>query len=189
MCDISKFLVANPRTRKIGVIDESISKNLLKNGVPPDIIAFLMQEGIASYRDDFFCTTNPQDYHQTLSEWGLKGADCHTFLKTAFGSLCFSLKGKIFQLEPINGYLFKGLFDFCDFINLLVPMVSFMEGSYFDIYQKIEKRQPLASDELYGLVPARPLGGSLETSNFEVMKAREHLSILAQLFNHKARKL
>ena len=189
MYTIDDFLAVNPRTRKIGSIAEQVLTDLSNHQVPADIIEFLQREGIATYRDDFFCTTVPQDYFDTLHEWGLKGSECYTFLKTAFGSLCFSLKGKIFQLDPISGYLYKGRFDFCDFMNLLAPMDSFMKGCYFGIYQKIEKRQPLAPDELYGLVPALPLGGSLETSTFEVMKAREHLSILAQLFNNKARKL
>lgn len=189
MCSIDDFLAANPRTMQLGPFDEQVIADLSNHQVPPDIIEFLQREGIATYRDDFFCTTVPQDYFETLSEWGLKGNECCTFMKTAFGSLCFSLKGKIFQLDPISGYLYKGRFDFCKFMNLLVPMDSFMEGCYFGNYQKIGKRQPLAPDELYGLVPVLPLGGSLETSKLEVMKAREHLSILAQLFDNKARKL
>jgi len=189
MCSIDDFLAANPRSRKIKTIDEQAIVALLKQQAPADMVEFLQQEGIATYRDDFFCTTVPQDYFDVLSEWGLKGAECFTFLKTAFGSLCFSLKGKIFQLDPLNGYLYKGRFDFCNFMNLLAPMDSFMEGCYFDIYQGIKKKHPLASDEIYGLVPALPLGGSFEKSAFEIVKVREHLSILAQLFDNKARKL
>lgn len=189
MCSIDDFLEANPRTRKIESIDEQVLAELSSYPAPTDVVEFLQREGIATYRNDFFCTTVPQDYFAALSEWGLKGDECYTFLKTAFGSLCFSLKGKIFQLDPISGNLYKGRFDFCNFMNLLAPMDSFMESCYFDIYQNIKKKQKLAPDEMYGLVPALPLGGSLETSKFEVMKAREHLSILAQLFNNKARKL
>ncbi|GAB3573340.1 T6SS immunity protein Tdi1 domain-containing protein [Hymenobacter daeguensis] len=189
MCNLDDFLATNPRTRKIKSIDESAISELAEYHTPPDIIAFLHTEGIATFRDDFFCSTLPREHFETLSEWGLKGEECHTFLKTALGSLCFSLKGKIYQLEPLKGIVYKGRFPFCEFMNLLVPMDSFMEGSYFDIYQKIKSKVKLRPDEIYGLTPALPLGGSLETSTFEVVKLREHLAFLAQLFDNKARKL
>lgn len=185
MCDLADFLAAHPKSKKIGTFNESDLSDLEKKKIPSDLIEFLRNEGISTYHNDFFCTTLPQEHFKTLSEWGLKGEDCYTFLKTAFGSLCFLNKSKVFQLDPFYGYLFKGRFDFCKFMNLLAPMDSFMEGCYFDVYQKIKKKQTLAPEEIYALTPALPLGGSFETSHFEVVKMREHLGFLAQLFDNK----
>lgn len=187
MCDLTKFYKYNPRSRNVGLFSEHTLSLLSKLKIPPDIIKFLQDEGLTTYCDDFFYTTLPQDHYQTFSEWGLNGKDCFAFLKTAFGSLCFYKKGKIFQLDPISGYLYKGRFQFCEFMNLLVTMDSFMESCYFDIYQKIEKKQTLANDEMYALVPALPLGGSFETSRIEIVKMQEQHSFLAQLFGNKTK--
>lgn len=185
MCDLTDFLTAHPKSRKIRALNESELSDLSNHKVPSDILDFLSNEGISTYQNDFFCTTLPQEHFQTLSDWGLKGETCYVFLKTAFGSLCFLHKGKVFQLDPFYGYLYKGRFPFCEFMNLLAPMDSFMEGCYFDIYQKMKNKQTLAPDEIFALVPALPLGGSLETSHVEVVKMREHLGFLAQLFDNK----
>lgn len=187
MCDLTKFFKANPRSEKIASFQESDLQFLLEKNIPADIIEFLQTEGLATYRDNFFCTTMPQEHFQLFSEWGLKGENCYAFLKTAFGSLCFYKKGKIFQLNPITGSVYKGLFEFCGFMNLLAITDSFMESCYFDIYQEIKKNRVLKPDEIFALVPALPLGGSFKTSKFEVVKMREHLAFLAQLFGNKAK--
>ena len=187
MCDLSDFINANPRGTKSGSFSEKDLALLSEFKIPVDIIGFLQTEGRVTYKDDFFSTTLPQEHFQTFSEWGLNGKKCFAFLKTAFGSLCFLYKDKIFQLDPISGNLYKGRFRFCEFMNLLVTMDSFLESCYFDIYQKIETKQLLEFDEIYAFVPALSLGGSFETSKTEVVKMREHLSFLAQLFDGEAR--
>ncbi len=189
MCDLNDFLETNPRSRKSRPYDNKEIALLVESKAPSDIFGFLKEEGYMTYHDDFFSTTMPQDHFQTFSEWGLNGKECFAFLKTAFGSLCYCYKDKIFQLDPVSGNVYKGRFRFCKFMNLLATMDSFLEACYFDIYQKIEKKQVLRSDEIYAFVPALPLGGSLEGSKLEVVKIREHLSILAQLFEGKARKI
>ena len=186
MCDLIDFFNANPG-RRIRSFSENELSVLWDFKIPVDILEFLQTQGFSTYRDHFFSTTLPQKHFKLFSEWGLDGKDCFAFFKTALGSLCFYKKGKIFQIDPISGSLYKGRFEFCDFMNLLVPMDSFMESCYFDIYQKIPNKKVLAEDEMYALTPALPLGGSLETSRFEVVKFQEHLGFLAQLYNNKIR--
>ncbi len=189
MVELDGFLEAHPRSRKAEPFAAADLAALAKHKTPPEIAEFLREEGRAGYRDDFFVSTLPQDHFAALSEWGLKGEQCHTFLRTAFGSLCFAMKGKIFQLEPLSGYLYKGRFGFADFMNVLAPMDAFLEGCWFDRYAQIKRRKKLGPDEIYGLSPALPLGGSFEGSKLEVVKLREHLAMLAELFGHKARKM
>jgi len=189
MCELDEFFQDNPITRKNYSFDAQSLLALEDLDIPDDIVQFLKEQGYSTYRDDFLATTLPQEHFQTLSEWGLDGDRCFTFLRTAFGSLCFCYTGKIFQLDPISGYVYKGIFEFCDFMNMLVTMDAFMESNYFDVYQKIKKSPAIGYDEIYALFPAIPLGGSFETSAYEVVKMREHLGFLAQLFGNKAKVL
>lgn len=189
MCDLTDFFESNPLTRKLRAFDEEEMAMLTKFNLPPEIIAFLKLQGLSTFRDDFLGTTLPQEHFQTFSAWGLKGEKCFAFLKTALGSLCYWQNGKVFQLEPISGYVYKGRFDFCNFMNLLVPMDAFMESTYFDIYQKIRTETELNHDEVYGMFPAIASGGSFETSKFEKVNFNEHVSSLAHLNGHKAKKV
>ena len=189
MCDLTDFFEAHPRSMRISSFDNYNLSVLEEYKLPKDIIEFLKKDGISTYHNDFLSSTLPQEHFQVFSEWGLKGTECFAFLKTALGTLCFYRAGKIFRLDPITGHLYKGKFEFCEFMNLVTTFDSFLESCYFDIYQKIEKKKVLAYDEIYGLVPALPLGGSFETSHFEVVKINEHLGFLAQLFDNKAKNL
>ena len=189
MCNLSEFLETNPRSSKSGEFEKEQLAVLSSYSIPSDIITFLSNEGISTYRNGFLSTTLPQEHFQLFSAWGLEGDKCFAFLKTAFGSLCFDYKDKIYQLDPISGYLYKGRFGFCDFMNLLATMDSFMESGFYDIYLRIEKKKELMYDEIYSFVPALPLGGSFEESKTEVVKMKEHLFFLAQLFNNKAKQI
>ena len=192
MCDLKDFIEANQPVRRIHAFDEQSLSALSRDKVPVDIIEFLGQEGLSTYRDDFFWTTLPQDHFQTLTEWGLPGKQCFAFLKTAFGGLFFLKNDKIYRLDPFSGYLIESDFDLCTFLNLVLIMDLTLEACYFDIYQNHQNHrlnQPLQEGEVYGLVPALPLGGSFETSAIEVVKMHEYLAFLAQLFNNKVRKL
>ena len=189
MCDLTDFFERNPLSRKIKSFDEEEIFLLTKYNLPVEIAGFLKLQGLSTYSDDFFWTTLPQEHFQTFSEWGLNGKQCFAFLKTALGSLCYFYKGKIYQLEPISGSVYKGRFDFYNFMNLLVPMDAFMESAYFDIYQKRKSNTKLKQDEIYGFFPALALGGSFESSEIKIVNFNEHLSFLAQANGNKAKKI
>ncbi len=189
MCDITEFLEKYPRSRKAKPFSARELSLLSDDKAPPVIAQFLQTEGQCAYHDDFFLTTLPRAHFQTLSEWGLNGKQCFAFMRTALGSICYSHNGKIYQLDPISGYLYKGRFDFCDFMNVLATMDSFLESAYFDVYKTSKTNQILEYDDVYGLFPALPLGGSFQSSHFKIVKMREYLAISAQLYAGKARQL
>ncbi len=185
--DIGEFLEANPRTSRLGAFDEQALSDLVASRAPADVIAFLQGEGRSTYRDGFLSTTLPREHFETLSAWGLKGEQCFAFLKTALGGLCFAHKGKVAQLDPIGGLLYRGRFEFPMFMNVLATMDAFAESSYLDVYERLKKKRPLAPDECFGMVPALPRGGSFDTSRFEVAKMNEQLGVLAKLYGGKAK--
>ena len=74
-------------------------------------------------------------------------------------------------------------------MNLMLTSDSILESCYFDIYEKHKTGNQLQYDEIYALLPALPIGGSFETSKYEVVKMREHLGFLAQLFGNQVRKI
>lgn len=187
MCDLSEFLDANPRSRKLGAFSSEAMLRLAEYRMSSDISQFLQAEGVSSYHDNFYWTTLPQDHFQTLSHWGLPGEQCFTFLRTSLGGLFFWKKNKIYRLNPFTGYVVKSDFDFCEFMNLSMTMDSTLESNYFDIYQRGAANRLLNYDEIFALVPALPLGGSFESSKLEVVKMNEHLALLAQLFNNKTK--
>ncbi|NTU58399.1 MAG: DUF1851 domain-containing protein [Chlorobiaceae bacterium] len=189
MYSIFEFLEKHPRNRGITPLDTEASSRLLKCNAPEAVASFLHHEGVSAYHDDFFFTTMPDDHFETLSAWGLNGTHCFAFLRTAFGSIIYSYNGLIFQLDPISGYVYSGQFDLFDFLNLLATMDSFLESTYFDIYQQVKKNETLGFDEVYALTPPLPLGGSFESSHFEIVKMREYLAVTARLYGNKAREL
>lgn len=187
MCNLSDFLAANPRSRKLGSFKQEDCLLLGKQKIPSDIVGFLQTEGICTYRDDFLWTALPLDHFQTLSAWGLPGEQCFVFMRTSLGGLIFWRRDKIFQLNPFTGNVIENDLNFCEFMNLWLTTDAAMESDYFDVFQRGKRGRLLENDEIFALVPALSLGGSLETSGLEVVKIREHLAFLAQLFNNNAK--
>jgi hypothetical protein len=189
MCDNSKFFSARPRSRTIRSFSQHELAELSIRDVPRDICDFLQAEGLCAYQNDFLWTTLPQQHDEILSEWGLKPKQCITFLRTALGGLCFLHKESVHQLDPLSAVVYKSDLTFCQFMNLFVPMNAFVESAYVDVYERGKPSVRLEHDEMLALVPALPLGGSLESSRLEVVKMREQMTFLAQLAGNKARKV
>jgi hypothetical protein len=189
MCDLTDFFYTYPPNQRIRALTEHEISVLSEYKIPTEIIQFLTSEGISTYKNNFFWTILPMEAFQILSAWGLPGEKCYAFLRTAFGGIFFYMKNRFYRLNPLTGNLVEYDFDFCFFMNFLLTMDSTLESSYHDIYQKRKiNNQPL-DDEILAFVPALPLGGSLETSELEIVKMCEHLVFLAQLFGNKAVKI
>lgn len=187
MCNLDEFFATYPLTRRLRAFDAQDLEQLATYKLPADIQEFLKTEGLATYYEDFWWTTLPQYHFQTFSEWGLHGKSCYAFLRTALGGLLYYSKGKINRLDPYSGSVVKYNLDFCTYMNGLLTIDTSLEATYFDVYKKGRTAQLLEYDEIFALVPALPLGGSLETSRLEVVKMHEHLAFLAQLFGNKVR--
>lgn len=187
MCELREFLKANPVSRTLRPLREPERAGLAACRLPPEVADFLKTYGLSTFHAGFFGTTLPEWHFDTLSEWGLKGRECFAFLKTALGGLFYYRKGKIYRLNPFTGNAVKSDLSFGAYMNLLLTMDAILEACYLDVYQARITDDLLQYDEIYALVPALPLGGSLETSRLETVKMREHLALLAQLYNNKAR--
>jgi hypothetical protein len=189
MCDLTLFLTRNPRSRSLRPFDERELATLASRDIPDDLRAFLSDHGAATFRDDFYWTTLPEEQDTVMEEWGLSAQKCSAFLRTAFGTLFYHEKGMIGRLDPVTGNAYPGRFAFCDFMNVILGTDTIADSTFLDIYETKKPRKQLDEDEMLGFVPAIPLGGSVETSKIEVVKMREQLGLLAQLFGNKARKL
>ncbi len=189
MCDFADFVSANPLTVNIRAFDEQELSFVSGLDVPEGFSDLLKQEGLSFYNNYFLSTTLPQWHFDTFSAWGLKGKECFAFMKTAFGSLFYINKLQVYRLDPLTGNTLKSNFDFCDFLNIKLTLASTYESCFKDIYDKYVSIKKHEHNEIFALVPALPLGGSFETSKYEVAKMREHISFLAQLYDNKVKKL
>ena len=185
MIDLTEFKLLHIHRREISSFSMD-ELNIYKGKLSDEAIDFLSQEGKATYSNDFFRTTLPNTYHDLLNEWGLDGPNCYVFMKTCFGSLIYYYESKYYSLNPYDGSLTK----FGKKIDLLlngyfIAPIILDVTLWFKLHQKnINVLPALKEDEIYALDPTIPEGGSPETSKIVVVKLKEHLQKLADLFDH-----
>ena len=152
---------------------------------------FLRSEGLAKYENNFFWTCLPNDFHDILNYWGLKGNDSYVFFRSAFGGALLKHDKKLYMFDPI----FNRLFDWGQadeqgvymIINYNLRLDVFKENCFHkQCFSEIkDASRKLKEDEIFGFVPAIPFGGSLEDSKKEIVKFKEHLMFLCQLFEDR----
>jgi hypothetical protein len=187
MIELKEFLETNPVKKKLGKFSE---KDLagLKGKIPDDLLVFLEHEQKSVYGDDFLWTVSPFDFHDVLSNWGLDGQNSYAFLRSSFGCLAYFYKNDFYVLNPQEG-INTILGD--DDVNLLFNLSlaytgNLEEGFFLDVHNRCKKNMSvLKEDEMYTLVPPVTSGGDRETSKIEIVKMKEQLDKLAQLFDHK----
>lgn len=163
---------------------------VLDKKLPADIINFLKEEGRAGYSNNTLWTIHPAEFHDILSDWGLDGNKCYAFIRTAFGGCIYCSKKNFYSFDSLSGTINNLNDDVYTLMNVYLTFDFLLHDTWH--LQYLETRIDLPAilpDEVYGLVPALPFGGSLETSKFEVVKMREHLAFLAELFANKVQKL
>lgn len=169
----------------------SAELKILKDKLPSGIFEFLVEEGLASYSDNFLWTAYPSEFHTILSSWGLNGEKCFTFMRSAFGSCIYYKKNEFFYLDPIEGRIVSLGDDPYLLLNISLVLDSILaNGFYLDYYQTLKADHSiLQPDEVFAFSPALQSGGSFATSKVEVLKMKEHLIFLAGLFDHKAKRI
>lgn len=166
-------------------------RQTLGKQVPEGVLQFLEREGLSSYGENFLWTTLPDDHRESLSDWGLKGQQAQAFLRTAFGALIFYYREKFHYLDPLQGRRVEMTGDFYLLLNYMLNLDAILEPAFFIDQFQAHKEQAarLQPDEVLAFAPALPLGGTFETASVEIVKMREHLALLAQLFDNKATKI
>jgi len=170
------------------------SLNRYHGKLPEQMLAYWREHGWCGYAEGLFWTVNPEDYEE-LVDMLLEGTELadkdrfHVLAKSAFGALY--LWGEVTADSLIiDTYLLRYLFDPRENLqrDLNFDARLFFGTQKRDINDVEDYFQPalkklgrLAHDELYGFVPAYPLGGSLEFNNLQRLKDVEHLMFLAQL--------
>lgn len=127
-----------------------------------------------------------------LQGWGLEkeGLDpekCYVFLRTSFGSLIYFHDEDYYFLSPfiarnaLCGGTFKKLI-----IRTLAEEPDLNLIYWLDLHKKVYNEMPqLQEDEIYTIVPSIPEGGSPESSTVEIVKMKEQLSLLSELYDHE----
>ena len=192
MVNYDEFLQEHSPKRQFGYFTDDELKEMEKK-LPGEIVQFLAKEGICSYTNNFLWTTSPNVFYGVLKQWGLNESKCIPFLRTAFGAFIYynHQNKKIHFLDPLLGRMMNLADDLNDLLNMMLLLDTILENGFFINQFKNLRTDPkkLQTDEIVAMVPALPLGGSFETSKEEIVKMKEHLILLAQLFNGKARRI
>jgi hypothetical protein len=188
--DFNSFLNRNP-IYKQGNPYPSEEIKALKGKVPDDLLQFMTTFGRCTFANGFFSTVYPGDIDSKtiFKEWGFKKGEYYIFLKSCFGLCVFYHKGSYHLLDgPRGEYQELGGSTNLTLNFILTGTLFVDEVGRYDIYMsKKKKLAELKQDEIYMLVPALPLGGSFEKSKLEPGKMLEHLCLLAQLCDNKAK--
>ncbi|GAB3027882.1 GAD-like domain-containing protein [Spirosoma pulveris] len=192
MVNYDEFLEEHIPKRQFGYFSDSELQGMAEK-LPEEIVQFLTSEGICSYSNNFLWTTSPDHFNGVLAQWGLNESTCIPFLRTAFGAFIYYNRRnkKIYLLDPLLGRRMDLADDLDDLLNMMLMLDTILENGFFISQFKhlSVDVQTLQPDEIVALFPALPLGGSFETSKEEVVKMKEHLILLAQLFGGKARRV
>lgn len=184
-----------PAVRKQDVPAASIERH--RGHLPDQLLQYWQAYGWSGYADGLFWTVNPEEFEPVVDAWlgetpFMEEDAYHLIARGAFGELHFlgERTGQMLRIVAVDGIMLppskcsrQGL-DF----NVQIFFGSLSRGSH-DIERKggplfaraLKKLGPLASDEMYGFVPALALGGSPSLEHVQKVKAVEHLVMLAQL--------
>lgn len=172
-----------------------------KGKVPDKLIEYWRAYGFAGYGEGLFWMTDPDEYSGVLRAWlegtEFEGRDSYYVIgRSAFGEL------KIWGAETGNSLrivspwamifprdeskdVAAGDGDF-----LIANWLSGQNKEWLDeededkrplFARAVKSLGPLASDEMYGFVPALVMGGARQLSGLRKVKAVEHLMFLAKL--------
>jgi len=170
------------------------SLNRYRGKLPEQMLAYWQEHGWCGYAEGLFWTVNPEDY-EALVDMLLEGTELaeqdrfHVLAKGAFGRLYLwgeATAGSLIIETYLLRYRFKVRENLQRDLNFAAKFFFSTKkrdiNDFSDYFEPaLKKFGRLAYDELYGFVPAYPLGGSLEFNTLQRLKDVEHLMFLAQL--------
>lgn len=154
----------------------------LGDRIPEVMRAILGREGWCSYKEQVLWLCDPDDWEAAARAW-FPGARARVVARTGFGDLCVR-EGRMFYFVMVHESLVMEMVDDPDlFFSFVLSDADFAPQTYLPAQVRAAREQagPLEWDEMYAHVPALALGGSVETSRVERVKAAEALAMLAGL--------
>ncbi|SFJ14474.1 GAD-like domain-containing protein [Jannaschia pohangensis] len=157
------------------------------------------QLGFSVFQKGFFQIVNPETYASVVAAW-IKDTDLealdrfHAVTMTAFGEvhLWGEKVGRHFTITPLqDGMILNRSNNETDIATGKGEVMA--EGTFFRTPLKpdsfagklfasaLARLGPLGLDQMYGLVPAIPIGGQIDADNLQIVSAPEHLMMLAGL--------
>lgn len=162
---------------------ELISK--YRGRLPDLLVDSWASHGFQNFSDGFLWSVDPDQYRPLAA--GFVHAeqldDIDVMFRTAFGDMLISHLGRMFHFSALT-------MESDDVPNVLEALLEYGLSQpsalnslyFFKLYKQALKRLgPLAEDEVYALVPARPLGGEIALDNLEKANLAVYLDILSQL--------
>ena len=183
------FLEANPIYGEIIPYSQA-ELDKLAGDIPKDLFEFMKTFGRCSFKSGLLTTVNPSeiDCNSVFKAWGFAEGDYYIFLKTCFGVCIYHYRGNYYYLDPQEGVFSKMGRSLEILLNGSLTLDLFVVDlfRYNEYIIKKDNLPGLKNLEIYMLVPALPIGGSYESSEFVPGNMFEHLCFLAQLFHGQA---
>ncbi len=180
------FIQTYPEKESTGMVPE---KDILEieQQLSPALADFLRKEGTAFYDNGFLATVNPLQWTDLGSMVGPPDEKAFIVLRTSFGDCYIWMKNAVYLFQAsYHKYL-----EITDDISYLFD-VFLVEKGFADTFlfrnKHAEARKlhgKLAYDEVYGFVPALPLGGNENIQTMAIVKLKEYNSMLLQLFKNE----
>ncbi|SFJ01594.1 GAD-like domain-containing protein [Jannaschia pohangensis] len=176
------------------------------SGIAPEAMCdYWRRFGFSVFQDGWFQLVNPETYAPMLGAWlegtDLEGKDDYIAVtrtalgevnvwgrKTGYGfSISVMSDGIILKRKNNAAGIAKGQADKwgesilwgCGLLNYGTPNMDH-DDLYVRLFLAAKARLgPLGPDQMYGFVPALPLGGKIDADNLQIVSAPEHLTMLA----------
>jgi hypothetical protein len=166
----------------------------LRDRIPEVMRLILEQDGWCSYRDQGLWICDPNDWESAAYAWLPDAQSPEVLARSAFGDLYvldntpteiagFRYSSMLKQVLARSSVILTGPDDLNWFFGGELTGENFSVNSVLPAMVQTARATagPLEWDEMYTFVPALALGGSVESSKLERVKAREQLTLLAQL--------
>ena len=184
---------------------KGVLERLQSNGSAPEAMCdYWRRFGFSVFQDGWFQLVNPETYAPMLDAWlegtDLEGKDDYIAVtRTALGEITvwgrktgygFSISvmsdGIILKRKNNAAGIAKGednkwgesIFWGCGLLNYGTSKVKDNSDTQF-FFSALKRLGPLGPDQMYGFVPALPLGGTLDADSLQIVSAPEHLTMLA----------
>ena len=152
--------------------------------VPNELLTLWAEGGLGSYLNGNFWVVSPVEYEDILREIYHPFAEpCLVFGRTSFGDLLVWEQGYIKFINVRHKYSEIIGKNSNLFFTRILPDPQFLQERLKNsqLEHAKDKLGPISSDTCYGYLPILGSGGTESLKNLQIVKLREHLSLIAQL--------